>query len=61
MRYSREISNYLEKIILYDPTPMMSMANLVAILRTYSECSFRKEFNELIRMNPSMIILPNYQ
>ena len=31
MRYSRGISNYLDKITLYDPTRMMSMVDLVAI------------------------------
>ena len=40
---------------------MMSMADDVAIgvetLRTDSGCSLQKEFTELIRINPSMILL----
>ena len=44
---------------------MMSMTDLVAIgveiLRIDSGCSLDKEFTELIRINPSMIIIPNCQ
>ena len=39
---------------------MMSMVDPVAISvetqRTYSECSLEKEFTELIRMNPLMLL-----
>ena len=56
MGYSRGTSNYLEKITLYDPTHMISMADLVAIgvetLRIDSGCSLEKEFTELICINP---------
>ena len=56
MGYSRRTSNYLEIIILSNPTHMMSMADPVAIgvetLRIDSGCSSEKEFIELIRMNP---------
>ena len=54
--YSRKTLNYLERIILSDPTQMMSMVDPVAIgvktLRIDSECSLEKEFTKLIRMNP---------
>ena len=56
MRYSRVIANYPERISLYDPIYMMSMADLVVIgvetLRIDNECSLDKEFTKLIRMNP---------
>ena len=56
MRYSRRISNYTERIELYNPTHMMSMADPIAIgvetLRIDSGCSSEKEFTELIRTNP---------
>ena len=43
MGYSRGTSNYLDRIVLYDPTHMMGMADLVAIcvetLRIDSGCS----------------------
>ena len=56
VRYSRRTSNYLERIALYDPSHMMSMADSIAIgvetLRIDSGCSLEKEFTELIRMNP---------
>ena len=55
MRYSRRISNYPERITLYDLTHMMSMTDLVAIgVKTPmidSGCSLEKEFMELICMN----------
>ena len=56
MGYSRRISNYLKRIILSDPTHMMSIVDPIAIgvetLRIDSGCSLEKEFTELIRMNP---------
>ena len=56
MGYSRRTSNYLERIVLSDPSHMMSMVDPIAIgvetLRIDSGCSFEKEFIELIRMNP---------
>ena len=56
MGYLRRTSSYLERIILFDLTHMMSMADLVAIsvetLKIESGCSLEKEFTELIRMNP---------
>ena len=56
MGYSRRTSNYPERISLFNPTHMMSMADPIAIgverLRIDSECSLEKEFTELIRMNP---------
>ena len=49
-------SNYQERITLYDPTHMMSIAYHVAIgvksLRTASGCSLEKELTKLIRMYP---------
>ena len=50
MRYSRSTLNYLERIKLFDPTHMMSMTDLVAIID--SGCSLEREFIELIRLNP---------
>ena len=56
MRYSRRTLNYLERIALFNPTHMMSMADPIAIgvetLRIDSGYSLEKEFTELIRMNP---------
>ena len=56
MIYSRGTSNYPERIVLFDPTHMMSMADPVAIdvetLRIDSGCSLEKEFTKLICMNP---------
>ena len=55
MGYSRRKSNYPERILLSDPTHMMSMLDLVAIgVKTPqidSGCSLEKEFNELICIN----------
>ena len=52
MGYSRRISNYLERITLFDLTHMMSMADPIAInvktVKIDSECSLEKEFSELI-------------
>ena len=56
MGYSRRISNHPERITLFDPTHMMSMANLVAISvetpMIDTGCFLGKEFTKLIRMNP---------
>ena len=56
MGYLRRTSNYLERIILYNPTHVMSMDDPTAIgveiLRIDSGCSLKKNFNELICMNP---------
>ena len=56
MQYSRGISNFQERITLYDLTHMMSMTDPVAIcvetLRIYSDYYLEKEFTELIHMNP---------
>ena len=56
MGYSRRTSNYPKKIALSDPTHMMSIVDLVAItmetLMIDSGCSLKKEFTELIHMNP---------
>ena len=60
MGYSRRTSNYPERIALPNPTHMMSMADPIAIgvetLRIYSGCSLDKEFTELIRMNPLIVL-----
>ena len=60
MGYSRRTSNYLERIALSNPSHRMSMADPIAIgvetLRIDSGCSLEKEFTELIRMNPLMIL-----
>ena len=56
MRYSRRTSNYSERIVLSNPTHMMSMADPITIgvetLRIDSGCYLEKEFTELICMNP---------
>ena len=56
MRYSRGTSNYPKRMVLSDPTHMMSMVDHVAIgvetLMIDSGCSLEKEFIELIHMNP---------
>ena len=58
-------SSYPKRIVLFDPTHMMSMADHVAIgvetLRIDSECSLEKEFIELIHKNPRIVIIPNFQ
>ena len=60
MGYSRRTSNYLERITLSNPSHMMSMVDPIAIgvetLRIDSGCSLEKEFTELIRMNPRMVL-----
>ena len=56
MGYSRRTSNYPKKIALSNLNHMMSMTDPVAIgvetPRIDSGCSLKKEFTELIRMNP---------
>ena len=56
MGYLRGTSNYLERIVLYNPTHMMIMVDILVIgvetLRIDSGCSLEKEFTELICMNP---------
>ena len=56
MGYSRGTLNYPERITLFDPTHMMSMAGHLAIvdemIRIENKCSLEKEFTELICMNP---------
>ena len=60
MRYLRRTSNYPERITLIVLAHMMSMADHVAIgvetPRIDSGCSLEKEFTELIRMNPLMVL-----
>ena len=55
MGYSRRTSNYPERIVLSNPTHIMSMADPTAIsveaLRIDSGCSLEKEFIELICIN----------
>ena len=49
-------SNYLERIVLSNPTHIISMADHIALgvetLRIDSGCSLEKELTELIHMNP---------
>ena len=56
MRYSRNISNYPERILLFDPTHIMSMTDLIAIvvetIRIDNGYSLEKECTELFYMNP---------
>ena len=56
MRHSRRTSIYLERIVLSNPTDMMSIVNLVAIsmetLRIDIGFSLEKESTELICINP---------
>ena len=56
MGYSRGTLNYPKRMILFDPTHMMSMTNPIAIgvgtLRIDSGCSLEKEFTKFIRTNP---------
>ena len=65
MRYLKRTSNSLERIALSDPTHMISTVDHVAIgvdkLTIDSGCSLEKEFTELIRVNPWIVIIPNYQ
>ena len=52
--------NYLKRITLFDPTYMMSMADLMVIgvetSKIDSECSLEKESTELILINPWMVL-----
>ena len=54
------ISNYPKRISLSNLSHMMSMTDPIAIdvetLMIDSGCSLEKEFTELIRMNPSMVL-----
>ena len=58
MGYLRRTSNYSKRIILSNPTLMMSMVDLdpvainVEIPRIDRRCSLEKEPIELIRINP---------
>ena len=56
MGYSIRTLNYPERIALFDPTHMMSMADHVAIsvgtLSIDTGCYLEKEFTELICMKP---------
>ena len=60
MGYSKRTSNYLERLELSNITHMMSMADHVAIgvetIRIDSGCPLKKEFTELIHMNPGMVL-----
>ena len=60
MGYSRRTSNYPKRITLYNPYHLMSMVDHVSIgvetLRIDNGCSLEKEFTELIRMNPLMVL-----
>ena len=57
MRYSKRISNYLERIALSRPTHLMGMIDPITIIKLEkelidSEYYLEKEFTELIYMNP---------
>ena len=60
MGYLRRTSKYPERIAISNQSHMMSMADPIAIgvdiLRIDSGCSLEKEFTELIRMNPLMVL-----
>ena len=60
MGYSRRTLNYPERIALSNTTHMMSMIDPIAIgvetLRIDSRCSLEKEFTELIRLNPLIVL-----
>ena len=53
-------SNYFKRMTLLNITPMMSMVERVAIgmetPKIDSKCSLKKEFNELICINPWMVL-----
>ena len=59
MRYSKRTLNYLERIALSDPTHMMSMVDPIAIdveiLKINSGYSLKKEFTELMCINPECV------
>ena len=56
MGYSKETSNYMERVTLSYPNHMMSIVDPVAIgvetLKIDSACFLDKEFTELIHMKP---------
>ena len=56
MGYSRRTLNYLERIVLFDLTHMMSITDpmtiSVEIPMINSGCSVEKEFTKFIHMNP---------
>ena len=63
MGYSIRTLNYLERIILFNLTYKINVTDLVPIdmeaLRIDSECSLEKNFNELIHMNPYIVLYLN--
>ena len=63
MGYSRWTSNYLQRILLFDPTYMMSTTDPLSISvetpRIDSGCSLEKNFTKLICINPSMLLCSN--
>ena len=63
MRYSRRTLNHLERIVLYDPTHLISMVDPMAIgLETQmidSLYSLEKEFTELIHINLLIVLCQN--
>ena len=65
LEYLRKISNYLERISLFDLTHRMNMVDLVAISEETpiidSGDSLKKDSTELIQVNPQMGIIQNYQ
>ena len=65
MGYLIRTLNYPERITLTNLTHMMNIVDLVVIgmetLRIDSGCYLEKEFTELIRMNPLMVIIYNFQ
>ena len=60
MGYPKRTLNYLERIASSNPTHMTSMVDHMTIIiktpRIHSLCSLEKEFIELIRMNPLMVL-----
>ena len=55
MGYSRKTSNYPKRIVLSDPTHMMSIVHIaidVEISKIDSGCSLEKEVTYLIHVNP---------
>ena len=62
MGYSRRRLNYLERITLSNFTRMMNMIDLIAIsVETPNidcRCPLKKEFTELVCMNPQIVLYP---
>ena len=60
MRYSRRVSNYLERITLFDLTHMKSITDRITIsvetLRIDGAYSLEKESTELICMNLIIVL-----